>query len=49
MCRASVKKVTLHEPVGFAAAFNGPHGPGLVDIKHSADVGVSTALGYVQS
>ncbi len=42
MCRSSVKKVGLHAPIGFAAAFNGQHGPGLLDIKRSGDVGVSS-------
>lgn len=42
MCRSSVKKVSLHTPTGFAASFNGQHGPGLLDIKRSGDVGVSS-------
>ncbi|KAL0052569.1 hypothetical protein WJX82_004051 [Trebouxia sp. C0006] len=43
--RSSVKKVGLHEPIGFAAAFSGQHGPGLLDIKRSGDVGVWTLPG----
>ncbi|KAL0036450.1 hypothetical protein WJX77_008242 [Trebouxia sp. C0004] len=43
--RSSVKKVGLHAPIGFAAAFNGQHGPGLLDIQRSGDVGVWTLPG----
>ena len=42
LCRSSVKKINLQEALGFAAAFHGPHGPGLLAITRTADVGVST-------
>ena len=42
--RSSVKKINLQEPLGFTAAFHGPHGPGLLAIARTADTGVSVLL-----
>ena len=44
MCRSSVKKINLQEPLGFTAAFNGPHGPGVLAIARTADAEVSWLL-----